>query len=207
MLPRSKPTQDDMAHVASTQCMSRRAALRRVGGGGAALATAAVLGTATASSAAQGNAEADREAYVEIADGIIAALNGDNPNDLDKWVEPDAIGHVPLANPGEGKALQWVKDRLELAATAFPNRKISVKGIIIEGNQISAHGIFEGTHEGPLQELSPTGGELNVPWLAFVTVVDGKVAEYWYQIDALGALKQFGLFEVDSVTDESVGNY
>jgi predicted ester cyclase len=187
--------------------MSRRAALRRAGGGGAALATAAVLGSTAPASASQENAASDREGYVAIADGIIAALNGDNPNDLDQWVEPDAIGHVPLAEPGEGKALQWVKDRLELASTAFPDRTISVKGLIVEGNQISAHGIFEGTHEGPLQELSPTGGKLTVPWLAFVTVVDGKVTEYWYQIDALGALKQFGLFEVDSVTDESVSDY
>ena len=207
MVSQNKPTQDALAHIGPAQSMTRRSALLRVGGGGAALATAAVLASGTSALGAQENAEADRKEFLAIADGIIAALNGDNPDDLDQWVEPDAIGHVPLATPGEGKGLTWVKDRLLLAAEAFPNRKISVKGILIEGNQIAAHGIFEGTHEGPLQELSPTGGELTVSWLAFVTVVDGKVTEYWYQIDALGALKQFGLFEVENVTEETGADY
>ena len=200
MLPHFKPTRDAPAHIAPSDGMSRRAALSRVGGGGAVLA-ATLLASGASSVAAQENADAGREAYVAIADGIIAALNGDNPDDLDQWVEPDAIGHVPLANPGEGKALTWVKDRLVLAAEAFPNRSIKVNGIVIEGNQVAAHGVFEGTHEGPLQELSPTGGDIVVSWLAFVTIVDGKVTEYWYQIDALGALKQFGLFEVDNVAE------
>ncbi len=207
MLPRTNPTQVAKAHIAESGGMSRRAALRRVGGGGAALAAAAFVGSAAFATASQENADADREAYVAIADGIIAALNGDNPDDLDQWVEPDASGHVPLASPDDGKDLKWVKDRLELSVKAFPNRKISINGIIIEGNQIAAHGIFEGTHEGPLQELSPTGADLVVPWIAFVTVANGKVTDYWYQVDALGALKQFGLFEVDDVTDESGNGY
>lgn len=207
MLPHAKLGHDTSVEDPSHRAMSRRAALRRVGGGGAVLATAAVLGTRSPALSAQVNAEADREANLALADGIIAALNGDDPNDLDQWVEPDAVGHVPLADVGEGKNLKWVKDRLVLAAEAFPDRKITVKGIIVEGNQIAAHGIFEGTHEGPLQELSPTGGKVVVRWLAFVTVVDGKVSEYWYQVDALGALKQFGLFEVGDVAEEDDNGY
>ena len=207
MISQNKPTQDAMAHIGPAQNMSRRAALIRVGGGGAALTAAAVLGSSAPAMAAQENADGDREAYLAIADGIIAALNSGNPDDLDQWVEPDAIGHVPLASPGEGKDLKWVKDRLELSVEAFPNRKIKLIGVIIEGNQIAAHGVFEGKHEGPLQELSPTGGELVVPWIAFVTVVDGKVTEYWYQVDALGALKQFGLFEVDDIAEDSDSDY
>ncbi len=94
-----------------------------------------------------------------------------------------------------------------LAVAAFPNRKIAIKGIIIEGNQISAHGTFEGTHDGPLQEVSPTGGKVVVAWIAFVTVIDGKVSEYWYQIDALGALEQFGLFAIDGEVADTDSGY
>lgn len=184
------------ATIEPARGISRRAALRRAGAGGAAVAGAALLGREV-SAAARQTTETDREAFLAISDGIIAALNAGDPDALDAWVAPDAIGHVPLTSAGEGKDLSWVKDRLALSGTAFPERKISVKGIIIDGDQISAHGVFEGTHDGPLLDLSPTGGKIVVAWIAFVTVKAGKVSEYWYQIDALGALEQFGLFAID----------
>jgi len=195
------------ARVDLERGISRRCALRRAGVGAAAVAGAALIGRAPAASAARQTADADRAAYVDISDGIIAALNGDDPGALDAWVAPDAVGHVPLSTPGEGKNLSWVKERLLVAVTAFPERKITVKGLIVEGDQISAHGIFEGTHDGPLKDLSPTGGKIVVAWIAFVTVKAGKVSEYWYQIDSLGALNQFGLFALDGETGEGDSDY
>jgi len=191
----------------STLGISRRAALRRAGGGGLVLAGAAMLGNAPSTIAARQTADTARADHLALADGIIAALNGDDPNALNAWVAPDAIGHVPLAKPGEGKDLTWVKDRLRIAGKAFPKRNIAINGIIVDGDQISAHGTFEGTHEGPLQELSATGGKVIVAWIAFVTVTDGKVSEYWYQIDALSALEQFSLFAIDGEPDGDTSDY
>lgn len=166
-----------------------------------------MLGNAPTAVAARQTADTGRVEHLALADGIIAALNGDDPNALDAWVAPDAIGHVPLAKPGEGKDLSWVKDRLGIAGKAFPKRNITIKGIIVDGDQISAHGTFEGTHEGPLQELSATGGKVIVAWIAFVTVTDGTVSEYWYQIDALSALEQFGLFAIDGESNGDTADY
>jgi hypothetical protein len=51
----------------------------------------------------------------------------------------------------------------------------------------------EGTHTGVFQGLPPTNRRVEFSGLELNRFVEGRVAEHWFQLDALGLLQQLGL--------------
>lgn len=174
--------------------LSRRAAMR-VGGVGA---MAAAMGLWARPGAAAGQKESGptrREAEA-IGRGITDALASD-PDALEDWVAEDVVGHVPLAPKGSGKGLNGLKAKAAAVIAAFPDAAITVEDLAVDGDRVSAHGEIRGTHDGPLPGFPATGKRVRVQYVIFARVERGKVAEYWYQLDTLGALKQLELFALD----------
>jgi predicted ester cyclase len=191
---------------ASPDGLSRRAALRRVGAGGVTAAGMALLGErALASAAVRQESAASRDDLLALAEDIVDALNGDDPDALDRWVAADVAGHVPLSAPGETRDLSWVKEKNALGHAALPDAEITLDGVAIDGDLIAAHGRFRGTHLGESAEVPATGRRVEVGYVIIVRVAGGKVVEYWYQLDTLGALAQLGLFTLDDTGAEDDG--
>lgn len=181
--------------------LSRRAALRRVGAGGIAVAGMALLTDPSAASAASrqsGDADApSRDDLLALAEGIVGALNSGDPDAFDTWIAEDVVGHVPLASPEPGTGREWIKEKTALAARAASDAVISLDGVAIDGDLIAAHGRLRGAHDGEFLGFAPTGRAVEIAYVVFVRVADGKAVEYWYQVDALRALEQVGLFALD----------
>jgi predicted ester cyclase len=192
---------------ADSDGLSRRAALRRVGVGGVTVAGMALIGERAHRTGvnAQEIGALSREELQALAEGVVAALNADDPDALDRWVAADVVGHVPLAAPGETADLAWVKEKNALGHTALPDAEISLDGVAIDGTLIAAHGRFRGTHRGDSVDLPATGRSVDVGYVIIVRVDGGKVVEYWYQLDTIGALFQLGLFSLEDVDGEGDG--
>jgi len=179
--------------------LTRRTAVRWLGGLGAA-AAALRLGPRPADAARQGESGPSRAEAEDLARGIADGLSAD-PDLLDEWVAEDVVGHVPLAPDGSGKGLTGLKEKAALVIAAIPDAEITVDGLAVDGAWVTAHGQIHGTHEGTLADLPASGKSVRVQYVIFTRVEGGKVAEYWYQLDVLGALQQLDLFSLDEVDD------
>jgi len=53
--------------------------------------------------------------------------------------------------------------------------------------------LFTGTHTGTFRGLPPTGRKVRFCGLEINRMVDGKVAEHWFQMDSVTLFEQLGL--------------
>jgi len=54
------------------------------------------------------------------------------------------------------------------------------------------HAIYSGTQQGPMGPFPPTGKRVEGPFLSFLRIEDGKIAEMWVEWDNLSMLTQLG---------------
>jgi predicted ester cyclase len=75
----------------------------------------------------------------------------------------------------------------------FPDLRLTVENSVAEGDLVAQRVHFKGTHTGVFQGLPPTQRKVEFSGLELNRFVDGRVAEHWFQLDALGLLQQLGL--------------
>jgi predicted ester cyclase len=80
--------------------------------------------------------------------------------------------------------------------TGFPDLRLTVEDAVGEGDLVAQRVHFAGTHTGEFQGLPPTGRKVEFSGLELNRFVDGRVAEHWFQLDALTLLRQLGLVVV-----------
>lgn len=78
----------------------------------------------------------------------------------------------------------------------FPDLHITVLDSVGEGDLVAQRVHFEGTHTGEFQGLPATHRSVSFDGLELNRFVDGRVAEHWFQLDALSLLQQLGLMVV-----------
>jgi len=87
--------------------------------------------------------------------------------------------------------------RANLADTRaiWPDMKMIIEEMIVEGDTVVARGFWSGTQTGPLRwtNLPPTGKAVKAPACAVYHLQDGKVIEEFEYLDNLGMLRQLGL--------------
>jgi predicted ester cyclase len=77
--------------------------------------------------------------------------------------------------------------------TAFPDRHDRIDVLIAEGDQVWMRFNTNGTHQGSLCGLPPTGKRVGVPVVAIMRFSDGTWQESWTFADELGMLLQLGV--------------
>jgi predicted ester cyclase len=78
----------------------------------------------------------------------------------------------------------------------FPDLRLTVENAVGEGDLVAQRVRFEGTHTGEFQGLPPTQRKVSFSGLELNRFVDGRVAEHWFQLDALTLLQELGLVVV-----------
>ena len=53
--------------------------------------------------------------------------------------------------------------------------------------------ILTGTHKGNLRDIAPTGKKVTVSGSTIVRIGNGRIAEGWSNMDALGMMLQLGV--------------
>ena len=86
-----------------------------------------------------------------------------------------------------------VHGRGELALdAAFPDRHDRIDVLIAEGDTVWMRFSTNGTHQGNLCGIAPTGKRVGVPVVSIMRFRDGKWTESWTFADELGLLLQLG---------------
>jgi predicted ester cyclase len=114
---------------------------------------------------------------------------------------PGYIAHAP-GLPGPLDLEAWTQFTAAFVE-AFPDLRLTVEDIFSGGNMVAARVAFRGTHRGEFQGIPPTGKEVAFSSIEIDRMVDGKVAEHWFEMDLLGLMRQLGAIPEPEHSEEA----
>jgi predicted ester cyclase len=88
--------------------------------------------------------------------------------------------------------LESFKQFLPMFRTAFPDMSPTVEDMIAEGDKVVDPLTWQGTHQGELMGIPPTGNTVTVTEMHIYRISEGKIVERWGQPDLLGMMQQLG---------------
>jgi predicted SnoaL-like aldol condensation-catalyzing enzyme len=111
---------------------------------------------------------------------------------FDELLMPDAIWFFDgLPEPIRG--LEEIKSFYQGLYQSFPNIYITKKDIIADESGVMVRCSLKGTQKGEFMGIAPTNHNIEITDISFFRVSDGKVVEWWYEINLLSVLKQLGM--------------
>ena len=137
--------------------------------------------------------KARMEAMKEDARMVIEeAWNKSNFDVLDEICSENYIYHIPPYADIVG--LEAYKNRITEYRIAFPDFRITIVELIVEGNIGAMKWKFEGTHEGiiPGSDLLPSGKSLDYSGCVVTYWRNGKMVESWNYANFLSSMQQLG---------------
>lgn len=110
----------------------------------------------------------------------------------DEFYGDDFVDHEGPAEapPGPWKFAQFTR----LMKTAFPDRRVTIDFMTVDGEFLTARQTVTGTHLGPYFGSPPTGRSFKITAIDIYRIRDGKIRERWGNADTLGLLTQLGLY-------------
>ena len=127
----------------------------------------------------------ENEAVVRQA--IDACNRGDHAA-LSRLVTPDCIAHTSWgAHTMDG----WKVSQASLR-TAFPDTVVTVDDIVAKGNNVAARYTIQGTHRRACKAVAATGKLTTIRAMGMWRINDGRIEEFWVQLDLFDALQRSG---------------
>ena len=147
---------------------------------------AAVLGpvrTALAADCAPGAAEAVGSA---LLDKYVAAVNAHDTSTFGQIHAENYIQHSGRSQNGLAAQIENFRGIF----ARMPDVQLRVEDRIVAGDKVVARNVFTATHTQPIQGIAPTGRRFSFRTIDIWRVENGKFAEHWDIVDALGMQKQ-----------------
>ena len=109
------------------------------------------------------------------------------------------IGEAGIAGraPGARSGPEAMSRFLATYLRAFPDLRIVFEDALTDRDRVVTRWRFEGTHDGPLLGIAPSGRRVSVEGIRIDRIEGGKIAESWMQWDTLGMLQQVGAVRFD----------
>ena len=117
-----------------------------------------------------------QEGAVHIGDIYEQARNTPDLSLLDQIYYPDVIIHDD-SQPETMHGLEALKKQYSSSHTAFPDLRLTLDEMYVDGDRIIWVWTFTGTNTGPLGQLPATGNKATFKGVAIDRIVDGKIAE------------------------------
>jgi len=81
---------------------------------------------------------------------------------------------------------------VSMKRSAFPDLRITLEDGMAEGDKAVTRWIGQGTHQGELMGIAPTGNQVTITGITIHRIEDGKIVEEWENWDALSLMQQIG---------------
>jgi steroid delta-isomerase-like uncharacterized protein len=111
---------------------------------------------------------------------------------VDELLAPDYVNHSP-ATPDQPTDPEGVKAVVGMFRDAMPDLRVIIEDMIAEGDKVVVRYTIEGTHEGELFGVPPTGQRLSIKSISVERVSEGKIREHWRITDGLDMMQQLGV--------------
>jgi predicted ester cyclase len=92
----------------------------------------------------------------------------------------------------ENVGAKTLLEHVETFEAAFPAYEVLLDDILAEGDKVAIRARLRGTHGGTFAGLAPTGKTVEAPFIAIYELAEGRVTDFWIQIDTLSLMQQLG---------------
>lgn len=128
----------------------------------------------------------------QYAETINEAWNSHDIENVIRFYAPNYIGEdIGLAAPLQGR--DGMRMMLEQYWRAFPDLKFRVISTLVEGERLAILWIGEGTHQGTMMNIPPTGHKVQVRGVSIIDIQEGLIVHGQYIWDLAGMLRHMGL--------------
>jgi len=110
---------------------------------------------------------------------------------VDELVAPDYVNHSP-GIPDQPEGPEGIKAVVNMFRGGMPDLRVVIDEVIAEGDRVAVRYTIEGTHEGELFGVPPTGRRVSIESITVERVSEGKIREHWRVTDTLGMMRQLG---------------
>jgi steroid delta-isomerase-like uncharacterized protein len=108
------------------------------------------------------------------------ALNHQDWEAVQRLCSPAYVHHAPRVPAADLSTYIETAGRL---FRAFPDMVATVDQMVAEGEYVATRYTARGTHQGDFYGLAPTGRAVVLQVIGIQRVVDGKIAEGWFEFD------------------------
>lgn len=127
--------------------------------------------SATSVAAAKPDGKAVARAFYE------EVFNKHDLEAIDKYVAANVVDHSP--EPGQKPGIAGVRTMFSNMLMDMKDMKVTVHEIVGEGEKVAARVTMTGTPTKAMMGMQPSGKAIEVTWLDWLVVKDGKVVEHW----------------------------
>lgn len=117
-------------------------------------------------------------------------LNQHNSGILPELFTPNVIIH---SSAPDTTGIDGVRQTVARVHAMFPNHHFTIDDIVVNGDKAAARWTMTATNTAPIAGIPPTGKPITQHAVVFYRFEDGKIAEFWAQMDQLGVLRQLGV--------------
>jgi steroid delta-isomerase-like uncharacterized protein len=125
-----------------------------------------------------------RECYVAAAAGDAARLN--------EILDPGFVIHAPEDHRGVDGLLAMVAP----IKAGLPDLKVTIDAQFADGDYVTTRFTARGTHDDDLFGVPASGRGVELSGITVSRCANGRIAEEWELVDALGCLRQIGALPV-----------
>lgn len=111
-------------------------------------------------------------------------MSGHDLDALDRLLTDDFVHN------GDARGRDGQRRAVAEFHAAFPDLQVDTELILAEGDLVSTHQRWTGTHAGEAAGIAPTGSRVEFTSTAVLRVRDGLIAEAWDELDLAGLLAQ-----------------
>jgi predicted ester cyclase len=124
---------------------------------------------------------------MEPGELIERAWNRGDLSAIDEAVHADYVRHTAFGDLVGPDA--W-KTRINETRAAFPDFRVEVHDVLVDGDRSAVRFSVSGTHQGaPYMGFEPTGTVMTFDGIVIARRIDGKLVEEWEMIDTAAALR------------------
>lgn len=120
--------------------------------------------------------------------------NQGRESSIDELMADGALIHG-IATP-DGKPMRGAADFKPFHKqfrAAFPDMRITVEDMLVDGDKLAARCSVTATHTGPGIMPGPTNKAVSIAGICIARVANGKIVEGWNNFDFLSLYQQLGM--------------
>jgi steroid delta-isomerase-like uncharacterized protein len=126
-----------------------------------------------------------RRSWEIVTEGSLDALE----DALAEVYAEDLVLHEP---DEDIVGIEGLKQFVAMIRAALPDLRVTLEDVIAEGDKVVSRWTAQGTHQGELMGIAPTGNRVTITGITIHRIEDGKIVEEWENWDALGMMQQIG---------------
>ena len=153
-----------------------------------AVGLACILFTACATTRPQ---ETDARALVLR---FVEVTNAHDYDELERLLTPGFSRHSQATPDVHVRSRDEMKRFLVENAETFPDERVTIERLTVEGDRVAFRGTYSGTQEGAMGPFLPTQRSIDVDVSGTFRIEGGRIAELWILWDNLALLGQLGLW-------------